>query len=205
MLDDDYLLFYSNFIMPDVKQHPLPGSLMPIASLRGRVRTVRALVLLGAVAVPLLMLVLWTSDDWLRAVAPQLTGLAADTRFTIDDRARAWGAAASLPVLALVHWTLFRLWQLFGEYAAGQVFSRAAVGHLRGFARGLLALAITGPVYRAAVALALTLGNPKGQQMLVLSVDLSDYTQMLIGAVLLTIAAVMDQAVVLAEENEGFV
>ena len=41
--------------------------------------------------------------------------------------------------------------------------------------------------------------------MLVLGVDLSDYTQMLIGAVLLTIAAVMDRAVALAEENASFV
>lgn len=181
-----------------------PGA-MPADPLRWHVRWVRLLVVLGAVSVPLLMLVLWTSDPWLRAVAPQLTGLAADTRFTIDARARAWGAAASLLVVALVHWTLFRLWQLFGEYAAGQVFSRAALGHLRGFARAVLALAIAGPLYRTAVALALTLGNPPGQKMLVLSVNASDYTQALIGAVLLTIAAVMERAAALAEENEGFV
>lgn len=191
--------------MNDMKALPTSAGAMLAHRLRWRVRGVRVLVLLGAVAVPLLMLVLWTSEDWLRAVAPQLTGLAADTRFTLDGRARAWGAAASLPVLLLVHWTLFRLWQLFGEYAAGQVFSRAALSHLRGFARGLLVLAIAGPVYRAAVALALTVGNPPGQQMLVLGVDFTDYTQMLIGAVLLTIAAVMDHAVALAEENEGFV
>lgn len=177
----------------------------PAHPLRLQVLAVRALVLLGALAVPLIMLVLWTSDDWLRAVAPQLTGLAADTRFTLDGRARAWGAAASLPVLLLVHWLLFRLWQLFDEYAAGRVFSQAALGHLRGFARGLLVLALAGPVYRAAVALALTVGNPPGQRMLVLGVDFTDYTQMLVGAVLLTIAQVMERAAALAEENEGFV
>ncbi|MEK8048861.1 DUF2975 domain-containing protein [Ideonella sp. DXS22W] len=188
-----------------MKLNPVVTPVFPTDALRWRVGTVRALVLLGAVAAPLLTLVLWTSDDWLRAVAPQLTGLAADTRFTIDDRARAWGAAASLPVLALVLWTLWRLWQLFGEYARGQVFSRAALGHLRGFARGLLALGLAGPLLRTAVALALTVGNPPGQKLLVLSIDLSDYAQMLVGAVLLTIAAVMDHAAALAEDNAGFV
>jgi hypothetical protein len=198
-------LFYSNFIMQSTNfsSHlPEPAS---VTALQWRVRTVRALVLLGAAALPVLMAVLWTSDDWLRGAAPQLTGMAGDTHYTIDGRARAWGAAASVLVLLLIEWTLWRLWQLFGEYAAGRVLAGSAVGHLRGFARGLLALAICGPLYRTAVALALTIGNPPGQKMLVLSVDLSDYTQMLIGAVLLTIAAVMDQAVALAEENAGFV
>lgn len=180
----------------------LPG---PVAALRWRVRSVRALVLLGAVALPLLMAALWTSDDWLRGAAPQLTGMAGDTPYTIDGRARAWGAAASAVVVLLIEWTLWRLWQLFGEYAAGRVLTARAAGHLRGFARGLLALALCGPLYRTAVALALTIGNPPGQKMLVLSLDLSDYTQVLIGAVLLTIAAVMDRAVAVAEENAGFV
>jgi len=61
------------------------------------------------------------------------------------------------------------------------------------------------PLQRAAIGVALTVGNPVGQRVLVLGVNWSDYAAILCAAVLLASAAVMAEAARLAEENESFV
>ena len=61
------------------------------------------------------------------------------------------------------------------------------------------------PLLRTAVGIALTLGNPPGQRLLVFTLSWNDYLSMLCGAVLLAVARVMADAVRLAEDNAGFV
>jgi len=115
------------------------------------------------------------------------------------------GALASLPGILLGLLALWHLWRLFGEYAAGRVFGRPAQQHIKAFAWCMLASALLAPLQRAAIGVALTLGNPPGERLLALSVSWSDYVAILCGAVLLAIAVVMSQAGQLAEENDGFV
>jgi hypothetical protein len=69
----------------------------------------------------------------------------------------------------------------------------------------MLASALLAPLLRAGLGVALTLGNPPGQRLLVLNLSWNDYVAILCGAVLLAVAQVMSEAVRLAEENDSFV
>jgi hypothetical protein len=195
-------------VTPTVRLNPVsvaggaPAALPP--GLRGLVWVVRGLAVIGALTLCLVPLAFWLSPDWVRAAAPELSGIGRHP-MVIDERALLLGALASLPGIGIGLAALWQLWQLFGEYGAGRVFNRAAQRHLRGFAWCMTASALLAPVMRAAVGVALTLGNPPGQRLLVLNLSWNDYVAILCGAVLLAVAVVMSEAVRLAEENETFV
>lgn len=172
--------------------------------LRSLVWVVRALALLGALTLCFVPLMFWLTPEWVRSAGPAMAGLGGHP-FVIDDRALLIGAGASLPGIALGLAALWHLWQLFGEYADGRVFGRLSQRHLRSFAWCMLASALLAPVMRAAIGVALTLGNPPGQRLLVLNLSWNDYVGILCGAVLLAVALVMSEAVRLAEENDSFV
>jgi hypothetical protein len=174
----------------------LPGSL-------GRVvLVVRALCVLGVVTLAAVPFWFWLSPENVLALGPQMAGV---RDVVVDDRARALGAAVSLPPIAIGLYALWQLWQLFSEYGAGRVFGRAALARLKRFSWALLAAALLAPLVRAAMSVVLTLGNPPGQRQLVIGLSWDDYLAVLLAVVLIAIATVMAEAVRVAEENEGFV
>jgi hypothetical protein len=184
---------------------PFPSpSVRSAPALRRLVWLVRLLALVGGAALLTVPAVFWTDPGWVQAAAPSMVGLG-EHPMVVDERARLLGALASLPGVLLGLVALWRLWLLFGEYAAGRVFGAAAQRHLCGFAAVLLASAIVTPFMRAAVGVALTLSNPPGQRVLAFTLSWNDYLSILCGAVLLAVAWVMADAVRLAEDNEGFV
>jgi len=165
------------------------------------VRTMTALAALGLlVAVPWM----WSSSEriehwWMHS--QQLR----HHPVTVDTRALWSGALLSLLPLGVGLATLWQLWRLFGEYAAGRVFGRRAQRHLKRFAVGVLLLAALAPLMHTLLVLVLTLGNPPGQRLVSLGFSSDDYARLLLGAVLLAIARVMEQAVEVAEDHAGFV
>lgn len=186
---------------PDWRPAPTPA--LP-ARLRRAAAVVRGLTVLGALA--LLVLPPWygLSDTWLASQAAEATA-ALGGRFTLDARARWAMAAVALPALLVAGRSLWRLWALSGEYQSGRVFSPAALDHLRGLARGLMALAVLTPLVRTGTVLALTWGNPPGQRLLVLSLSSQDYLNLLLAAVLGAVATVMAHAAAVADEHAQFV
>ena len=183
---------------------PPSSAVRPSAGLRRLVWLVRLLTLAGAAALLAVPVLFWTDPGWVRDAAPGIAGLG-EHAMAIDEHALLLGALASLPGVLLGLAALWQLWRLFGEYAAGRVFGAPAQRHLRGFAAALLASAVVTPLMRTAVGVALTLGNPPGQRLLVFTLSWNDYLSILCGAVLLAVALVMADAVRLAEDNEGFV
>jgi hypothetical protein len=165
---------------------------------------VRVLAAWGALCLVVVPAVFWLSPEWVADVGPSLPGMMGQP-VTVDARALALGALASLPGIAVALWMLWQVWQLFGQYLLGKVFGRQALQHLRSFAWALLFTAMLAPVQRTAVALALTIGNPPGQRLFVFTVEWQDYLLVLVAAVMLAIATVMAEAVRLAEENDTFI
>jgi len=181
---------------PSAPSRQLPGSLAPV------VFVVRALCVLGAFSLIAVPLWFWASPEAIERLAPSMVGVA---EMRIDARAQWLGGALSLLPVSLGLYALWQLWRLFTEYAAGRVFGRTALAHLRRFAWALLGTALLAPLVRAATSVALTLGNPPGRRMLVVGFSWNDYMAVLLAAVLIAIATVMAEAVRVAEENEGFV
>lgn len=179
----------------------------PAARVAGRlgrvVLVVRVLCVLGVVTLLTVPLWFWLSPENVRALGPQMAGVAGG--IVVDDRARTLGAAVSLLPVAVGLYALWQLWRLFAEYGAGRVFGREAQARLKRFAWALLAAALLAPLVRAVMSVVLTLGNPPGQRQLVIGLSWDDYLAVLLAAVLIAIATVMAEAVRVAEENEGFV
>ena len=129
--------------------------------LRALIGVVRGLTLLGAFALCVVPVAFWCSPGWVAEDGPALASLHGHP-VVIDARARLWGAVASAPGVALGLAALAQLWALFSEYDAGRVFGVAAVRHMGRFAWFMLASALLVPLQRAAIGVALTLGNPAG-------------------------------------------
>ena len=165
---------------------------------------VRAMVLLGAVALALLPFVFWFMPSWVAVWVSQMTALPASA--VRPTELTPWlGALATLLPVGLGLAALWQLWQLFGAFAAGRALTHAAQQHLRRFALALLALSVCEPIYRAAMSVLFSLGNPPGQRQLIVGLSSHDYLQVLLALVLLAIAIVMGDAVRAEEENRAFV
>lgn len=189
--------------MPTSPNRPMPGP-PPQSHLRRLCQWVRALVLLGALGQLAVIGSFWTSPEWIARAAPQMTDLPGHA-ISLDAQARWLGAATSLLPLAIGWYGLWQLWHLFGHYGRGQALTSAAQRPLRRFAWAVLLMAPAGPLFRAALGVVLTLGNPPGQRVLAIGVSSNDYLLLLVGLVLLAIATVMAEAVRAAEENRQFV
>jgi len=114
------------------------------------------------------------------------------------------GLIIAVPVGVMI-WGLWHVRALFRDFAAGQVFTGSAAHHLQRFGVSVLAQGPLGPLTATALALALSLGNPPGQRYLVLTLSINDYFALIIGGVLVAVAAVMREASRLADENASFV
>jgi Protein of unknown function (DUF2975) len=167
-------------------------------------RGVRALVGLGAITLVLLPFVFWFMPSWVPAWVSQMTSLPDNA--VRPNALTPWLATlATLLPAGLGLAALWQLWQLFRAFAAGRALTHDAQQHLRRFALVLLALAVCEPIYRAAMSVVFSLGNPPGQRMLIVNLSSHDYLQGLLALVLLAIAIVMGDAVRAADENRSFV
>ncbi len=177
----------------------------PVApALRRLCTLVRAGVAVGAAAALGAQAWVWSSPDTAAQVAPLMAGMACN-EVNVDARTRAFGAALSLAP-TLLWWLLAqRRWALFGLYGRGQALTAQAQRLLQQVALVLLASALLGPLYRAALSVVLTLANPPGQRHLVVGLSGDDYLWALVSATLLAVATVMRQAVAAADENRAFV
>lgn len=110
----------------------------------------------------------------------------------------------AVPVIVMI-WGLWHVRLLFREFAQGHVFTDSAARHLQQFGISVLAQGPLGPLVATAIGLALSFGNPPGQRMLVLTFSVNDYLAVIVGGVLVAVAAAMREAARLADENASFV
>lgn len=192
---------------PDVPAQPLPTEALA-RRLKNLSRAVQALSLL---AMPVLLAVplawLWSPETLasLGQSAAAGTNLLHLAEGPVTSGMRWRMAGASLPTVGIGLWLLWQLWRLFGEYRRGAVFSPLALGGLRRFAWGMLALAVDQPLSQALMSVAVSWDNAPGHRQLMVSVSSNDYALLLGALVFLAIARVMAEAARVAEENEGFV
>jgi len=110
----------------------------------------------------------------------------------------------AIPVGVMI-WGLWHVRALFRDFAHGRVFTGTAARHLQQFGVSVLLQGPLGPLTATALGLALSLGNPPGQRYLVLTLSIHDYFALIVGGVLVAVAAVMREAARIADENASFV
>lgn len=102
-------------------------------------------------------------------------------------------------VLMLSMWWLVRL---FGYFAGGEFFSGDTVRYIRYLGWTMIGGAVAGPVYEALLSLVLTMHNPPGEHMLVLSSESADFEQLLTGGIIILVSWIMDEGRKLREAEE---
>jgi hypothetical protein len=175
----------------------------PMDRVRRIARWVRAMALVGGVLLLTLGVTLWMSPAWVVKVAASEAGIEMTSPVT---PAMQWGGAlVGMVPVSLGLFALFQVWQLFGDYGRGAIFTPGATLRLRRLAWSLIGVAAVQVLARTATGLVLTMNNPPGQKMLVIRLSSHDYVLLLFGVLLLAIAWVMVEATRLAQENAEFV
>jgi hypothetical protein len=163
----------------------------------------RGLALVGGVALFVLTLAAWSSQEWVAQAAQEL-GLGR-APVTVTPAVQFAGALVALVPVGVGLFALLQVWHLFGDYARGAIFTARATARLRRLAWSVIGVALAQLLARTGLGLVLTMNNPPGQRALVVSLSSHDYILLLFGLLLLAIAWVMVEATRLARENEEFV
>jgi hypothetical protein len=166
-------------------------------------RGIRVLVVIGVLALIANSVFTWVSPCYGLQRMRTETGLT--TIQALSPRTRVLWARWDLVPSAVLLAALYRLWQLFGEYAQARIFSARALACLRGFARWMVVAACVSPIYGTVLSVIGTWENGPGKRELNLQLTSNDYVMLLFGLVILAISSVMAEAARIAEENEGFV
>ncbi len=161
-------------------------------------------VCVGAVPVLLLAPPVWWGLVEAPAVYAEMpSGIPYPETLTAVQRAAA--AAVTLVPAGVMAWLLAVLHGLFAGFARGEVFSDASSARLRRAARSLAVLFGVGLLYRPAIVLVLTLGNPPGQRMLSLGLSVGDCAALFLAAVAGMLAWAFAEAARLRDENAEIV
>ncbi|MDC7786752.1 DUF2975 domain-containing protein [Rhodoplanes sp. TEM] len=158
----------------------------------------------GIVLIIVLMGLAFAIPDWSRNLLLNRLG-ATGAKLPLGPAEQAALAAIYAVPIGVMVWGLWHVRALFRDFAIGRVFTADAAERLRRFGLSVLLQGPLGPLTATALALALSLGNPPGQRYLVLTVSINDYVALIVGGVLVAIAAVMREATRLADENAAFV
>lgn len=167
-------------------------------------RTMARLTSVGMVAMVVLMGVAFLVPSWTREMLVTRLGQAGSNLPLGHDQVLAAAAITAVPFSVML-WGLWNARAMFKDFARGHAFSSAAALHLHRFGVAVLAQAPLGPLTATALALALSLANPPGQRILLLTLSSNDYIALVVGGVLIALASVMREAARLAEENASFV
>jgi hypothetical protein len=163
--------------------------------------------LLLAGVLPLALLI-YMSSNWPLALAAALGDAALPNRDATLSAASSSqlliaGALCMAPV-ALMSFAMTIAYRCFSGFARGEYFTRAAVRHLRGFARAMFGAAVASFIVPPVVGLIMTVGG-SGQASLVISLGSQHLVLLVFAGVVWQMASVMARAVALAEENAQIV
>ena len=101
-----------------------------------------------------------------------------------------------------------------GFWAMAAVFKRFAQGdalhpeigkNVKRFGKSLLLFGMLSPFMRTLMALAITVDNPKGQQLLIISFASTDIVVVLVGILLIMLGLALQEAAMIAEDNRQIV
>lgn len=182
----------------------MPDSFSPdsLRRIRRLALAVRAMCLLGLLAIGTMPFIFWAQPHW---VADVVLNQWSVRTIQLDLGSRLGGLAGSLLPTAASLVALAQMWALFGCFARGELLARAPARHLRRLGLALCALAVAQPLGRTLSILALTWGNPPGERQIWLGLSSDHYLSLLFGLLLLALAQVLAEAARVADENAEFV
>ena len=176
----------------------------PNAGIRRFSRTLRWVSTLLIVAVPLGISWTWANFDPLSPLLPLTVGVAFDAeRITVPILVG--GFSLNMLPGGIAMYGFWHLRQLFGLFLEDRYFDREAINHVRRFAATALAYGFAVPLSRMLIVMLVSLSNPPGERVMILSISSDDLVIVFLGAVFFLIARVWDKAREIDDENAQIV
>lgn len=146
----------------------------------------------------------WFIPEAAEVIARNITSLIVEP-ISLSGRALVLGWLLStfqLGILTLGFWAMAAVFELF---AKGDYLHPDMGKYVRRFGKTLVLFGVLSPFMRTLLALAITLDNPEGQQILMVRLVTNDFVIILIGILLIMLGDALKQAALIAEENRQIV
>lgn len=149
---------------------------------------------------PVFCAIFWVLFNGIYAMAPMIS-LPVRLDHELPAHTRFFAFLADLLPLSVTIYALIKLKALFHLYETGHIFTAENVRCFRGLGKTLLVWVACDIVNRTLLGIVLTLDNPPGKRLLVIGMDGGDFTGLFVGAVVLIISWVMDEARKMQEDQ----
>jgi len=122
--------------------------------------------------------------------------------FPLPMKTRLLGLGASMLTTGTAMLALWWLFQLFGRFAQGEIFTESTVKYIRYLGWTMIAGVIALPFEEALTTLILTIHNPPGDRIIAIGFESADFEELVVGGVIILISWIMDEGRKLRETDE---
>jgi Protein of unknown function (DUF2975) len=151
-------------------------------------------------SLPVLYALFWVFFNYLYPILAMLP-LPVRVDHDLPGLSRLGGFLADSIPLAVMVYGLRRLRELFRLYETGLIFTEDNVHCYRSLGRTLFVWVACNVLNHTLLGLVLTIDNPPGHRLLVLGLNSGDFSGIFVGAVVLTVAWIMDEARKIQDEQ----
>jgi hypothetical protein len=160
------------------------------------------LICIGLIFIlPLLGALFWIFFNQLYAMAGPMIPLPVRLYHDLTAKTRFFAFLVDLLPLGVTLYGLTRLRNLFRLYEEGSIFTEATVNCFRSLGRTLIAWVACDVISNTLLSIVLTIGNSPGRRMITVGLNSGECTGLFVGAVVLIISWVMDEARKMQDEQ----
>ncbi len=155
-------------------------------------------------AVPLICILYWCFFNHVRHL-PNMANFPVPVTGDLPATARVLAFFTDLIPLSVFVYGVHVLGKLFRLYENGIIFAKANVDCFNRLGRAMIIWTACHIMNNSLISIALTLHHPPGQRMVTFGFEGSDFSALFVGATILTITWVMDEARKIKEDHELFI
>ncbi len=160
------------------------------------------LICIGLIfSLPVISALFWLFFNQLYAMMGPMIPLPVRLDHDLVAKTRFLAFLSDLLPLGVTLYGLLRLKDLFGLYEKGSIFTEENVNCFRSLGRTLIVWVACDVVSNSLLSIVLTLDNPPGRRMIAVGLNSGEFTGIFVGAVVLIISWVMDEARKIQEEQ----
>lgn len=122
--------------------------------------------------------------------------------FPLPMGTRLLGLSANMLTTGTAMLALWWLFQLFGRFAQGEIFTESTVRYIRYLGWTMIAGIIALPFEEALTTLILTIHNPPGDRVIAIGFESADFEELIVAGIIILVSWIMDEGRKLREADE---
>lgn len=122
--------------------------------------------------------------------------------FPLPWKIRLLGLAVDMIPLSITMLSLWWLIHLFTCFANGQIFTESTVKYIRYLGWTMVVGVVATPIHEALMTAVLTMHNPPGEQMIGVSLESTDFEDLIVAGIIILVSWIMEEGRRLRESDE---